>query len=266
LSPDPDPAARLKEVAILVTGGGSGIGRASSLRLAAEGARVLVTDRNPASAQAVAEEISSASGTAFAGELDVAGEEVEPTLQRLVGEHLGQLDALVNNAGIGTAGTILETRDEDWRQLFAVNVDGVFRCTRAALPAMLERGSGSIVNIASVAGLVGLTNRYAYCASKGAVVSMTRATALDYADTGVRVNCICPGTIDTPWVDARRQASPDSEAFDAEMSARQPVGRLGTAEEVAAAVAYLCSSDAEFVTGSAMLVDGGLTAGIPKPR
>jgi NAD(P)-dependent dehydrogenase (short-subunit alcohol dehydrogenase family) len=261
-----DFGARLHDRGVVVTGGGSGIGRASCLRLAAEGARVLVTDRNAGAAAKVAEEIAAAGGTASAALLDVAAAEVEWTLARLVDEHLGEVDALVNNAGVGAAGNILETTDDDWRRLFATNVDGVFRCTRALLRQMLERGRGSIVNVASVAGLVGLTNRYAYCATKGAVISMTRAMALDHAGTGVRVNCVCPGTIHTPWVESFADAASDPDEFRRQMAARQPVGRMGTAPEVAAAVAYLCSDDSEFMTGSELVVDGGLTAGIPKPR
>ncbi len=266
MSPAPDPGSRLAGVSAAVTGGGSGIGRASCLRLAAEGARVLVIDRNVDTAGSTAEAITSAGGSAVAAPLDVCATDVEPMLRRLVAEHLGALDALVNNAGVGAAGSILETEDEDWRRLFAVNVDGVFRCTRAVLPQMLERDRGRIVNVASVAGITGLTNRFAYCATKGAVVSMTRAMALDYASTGVRINCVCPGTVNTPWVESMASSMPDRDAFMAHMNARQPIGRMGTAEEIAGAVAYLCSADSEFMTGAALVVDGGLTAGVPASR
>jgi meso-butanediol dehydrogenase/(S,S)-butanediol dehydrogenase/diacetyl reductase len=259
----PDPTSRLSGTRVLVTGGGSGIGRASCLRLAAEGAEVLVTDRDPDTARATAGEIVAAPGRGKAAQLDVADPDVESALTKLVAEHLGELDALVNNAGVGSSGTILETGEDDWRRLFVVNVDGVFRCSRAALPQMLERNRGTIVNVASVAGIAGLTNRFAYCATKGAVVSMTRAMALDYATTGVRVNCVCPGTIDTPWVESMAAGAPDRDAFRAHMAARQPVGRMGTAEEIAAAVAFLCSADSRFMTGAALVVDGGLTAGVP---
>lgn len=248
-----------------MTGGGSGIGRASCLRLGNEGAAVLVTDRDRETARATAEEIVATGGAATSAAVDVSGD-VQAALPALVAEHLGEIDALVNNAGVGLAGTILETHDDDWRRLFSVNVDGVFRCTRAVLPGMLERHRGSIVNVASVAGISGLTNRFAYCATKGAVVSMTRATALDFAGTGVRVNCVCPGTIDTPWVESMAAGAPDRETFWAEMAARQPIGRLGTADEVAAAIAFLCSADSEFMTGSVVAVDGGLTAGVPARR
>jgi NAD(P)-dependent dehydrogenase (short-subunit alcohol dehydrogenase family) len=236
------------------------------VRLAAEGARVLVSDRDLTAAEGVAEEITSGGGTATAAFLDVAGPDVESELPRLIDEHLGGLDVLVNNAGVGAAGSILETTDEDWRRLFTVNVDGTFRCTRAVVQRLLDQGRGSVVNMASVAGLVGLTNRYAYCATKGAIVSMTRAMALDYAGTGIRVNCICPGTIHTPWVESFAAAADDPDAFRRQMAARQPIGRMGVAEEIAAAVAYLASDDSSFVTGSALVVDGGLTAGVPATR
>jgi 2-keto-3-deoxy-L-fuconate dehydrogenase len=236
------------------------------MRLAAEGAHVLVSDRDEAAAEAVAAEIAAGGGTAYAAFLDVAGPDVESRLANLVDQHLGGLDVLVNNAGVGAAGSILETTDEEWRRLFTINVDGTFRCTRAVLQRLLDQGSGSVVNMASVAGLVGLTNRYAYCATKGAIVSMTRAMALDYARTGVRVNCICPGTIHTPWVESFAAAADDPDAFRRQMAARQPVGRMGLAEEIAAAVAYLASDDSSFVTGSSLVVDGGLTAGVPAAR
>jgi NAD(P)-dependent dehydrogenase (short-subunit alcohol dehydrogenase family) len=258
--------SRLGGARVAVTGGGSGIGRASCQRLAAEGARVLVLDLDAKAAETVAAEIGADGGDAAAAELDVSALDVEGKLTALVEQQLGELDALVNNAGVGAAGNVLETDEADWARLFAVNVDGVFRCSRAVLPAMLARGAGSIVNMASVAGIVGLTNRFAYCATKGAVVSMTRAMALDFAGTGVRVNCICPGTIHTPWVESFAEAAPDADAFRAQMAARQPVGRMGSADEIAAAVAYLCSDDSRFMTGSELVVDGGLTAGVPKPR
>jgi 2-keto-3-deoxy-L-fuconate dehydrogenase len=256
---------RLEGSTALVTGGGSGIGRATCLRLAREGARVLATDVDERAAAATAEEVTAAGGTATSAALDVR-QDLDDTLPPLVADHLGDLDALINNAGVGTPGTILETAEDDWRRLFAVNVDGVFHCTRAVLPRMLHRGHGRIVNVASVAGVTGLTNRFAYCATKGAVVSMTRALALDYAKTGVRVNCVCPGTIDTPWVEGMAASAPDRDRFFAEMTARQPVGRLGTPEEVAGTIAFLCSPDAEFMTGSVVTIDGGLTAGVPARR
>lgn len=266
MSDRPETTTRLSGTRVLVTGAGSGIGRATCLRLAADGARVLATDLDAESAAETARSVTAAGGIADAATLDVSRENAGAVVAKLADERLGGIDALVNNAGVGVAGSILETSEEDWRRLFEVNVSGMFRCSRAVLPAMVQQKGGSIVNMASVAGLVGLTNRFAYCSTKGAVVSMTRAMALDHAGTGVRVNCVCPGTIETPWVEAMEAAAPDREEFRAQMVARQPLGRLGRAEEVAAAVAYLCSPDAEFVTGSAMVVDGGLTSGVPASR
>jgi NAD(P)-dependent dehydrogenase (short-subunit alcohol dehydrogenase family) len=256
---------RLRSVRILVTGGGSGIGRASCLRLGAEGAQIFVTDLDARSAAATADQIVALGGAATSAPVDVR-DDLDTVLPALLSDHLGEVDALVNNAGVGAAGTILETTEEDWNRLFGVNVEGIFKCTRAVLPGMLEQRRGAIVNVASVAGITGLTNRFAYCATKGAVVSMTRALALDYAGTGVRANCVCPGTIDTPWVESMAAGAPDRELFWSEMKARQPVGRLGQADEVAAAVAFLCSTDSEFMTGSTLVVDGGLTAGVPRRR
>ena len=145
--------------------------------------------------------------------------------------------------------------------MFSVNVRGVFLGTKHALPHMLSAGRGSIVNTASIAGLVGLRDRSAYCASKGAVIAFTRQVALQYAGTGVRCNCVCPGTVDSPWVGRLLDEAEDPAVARAALTARQPVGRLGTPEEIAKAVLYLASDDASFVTGSAMVIDGGLTAG-----
>ncbi len=261
-----DLRARLDGTRALVTGAGSGIGRATSVRLAAEGAHVLATDLDAERARETAQMIEEAGGSAGYAALDVASEGATAAVEALVEDRMGGIDVLVNNAGIGVPGSILETSESDWARLFSVNVDGTFRCSKAVIGAMLAQERGAIVNMASVAGLVGLTNRLAYCATKGAVVSMTKAMALDHAGTGVRINCVCPGTIETPWVESMADQASNREDFHRQMRARQPVGRLGRAEEVAAAVAYLASPDAEFVTGSAMVIDGGLTTGIPAGR
>ena len=224
----------------LVTGAGSGIGAAVARRLAADGAEVIVADLLP---EAVADELD-----AQAVVLDVRHEaEVEFAM--------ADLDVLVNCAGIGSTTNAPETTLDVWENVFAVNARGTFLCCKYAIPGMAARGGGSIVNIASVAGLVGLRNRAAYCASKGAVISLTRALAVDHVADGIRVNAVAPGTVDSPWV--RRLVEDVGESLD-ELRARQPMGRLGTPEEVADAVAYLAA--AEFVTGSVLVVDGGLTA------
>jgi meso-butanediol dehydrogenase / (S,S)-butanediol dehydrogenase / diacetyl reductase len=159
---------------------------------------------------------------------------------------MGDLDVLVNVAGVGSTTSAPETPLEVWENVFAVNARGTFLCCKHAIPGMVQRGGGVIVNIASVAGLVGLPNRAAYCASKGAVIALTRAMAIDHVGQGVRVNAVCPGTVDSPWLDALR--------------ARQPMGRLGTTEEIAQAVLYLASDAAAFITGTGLVIDGGLTA------
>jgi len=224
----------------LVTGAGSGIGAAVARRLAADGAEVIVADLTP---EAVAAELG-----ARAVVLDVRHEaEIEFAM--------ADLDVLVNCAGIGSTTNAPETTLEVWENVFAVNARGTFLCCKYAIPGMAARGGGSIVNIASVAGLVGLRNRAAYCASKGAVISLTRALAVDHVADGIRVNAVAPGTVDSPWV--RRLVEDVGESLDA-LRARQPLGRLGTPEEIADAVVYLAG--AEFVTGSVLVIDGGLTA------
>ncbi len=167
------------------------------------------------------------------------------------------LDVLVNVAGVGSTTTAPDTPLAVWEDVFAVNVRGTFLCCKHAIPDMIRRGGGSIVNIASIAGLVGLRNRAAYCASKGAVIALTRALAIDHVADHVRVNAVCPGTVDSPWV--RRLVENAGESLDA-LRARQPMGRLGTPDEIAEAVLYLASEASAFTTGSALVVDGGLTA------
>jgi NAD(P)-dependent dehydrogenase (short-subunit alcohol dehydrogenase family) len=231
----------------LVTGAGSGIGAAVARRLHAEGAVVVLADAAPERVEALAAELGERAGPLA---LDVRDEDqVRPAMEGL--------DVLVNVAGIGSTTNAPDTPLEVWEDVFAVNARGTFLCCKHALPGMIERGGGSIVNMASVAGLVGLRNRAAYCASKGAVIAFTRALAIDHVSDGVRVNAVCPGTVDSPWV--RRLVDEAGESLDA-LRARQPMGRLGTPEEVAGAVAYLASDAAAFVTGTAFVIDGGLTA------
>jgi 2-keto-3-deoxy-L-fuconate dehydrogenase len=218
----------------LVTGAGSGIGAAVARRLAADGLDVVRADaRDPGEGGVI---------------LDVRDEaQVAPAMR--------DLDVLVNVAGIGSTTTAPDTPLEVWDDVFAVNARGTFLCCKHAIPGMAARGGGSIVNVASVGALVGLRNRAAYCASKGAVVALTRALAVDHVDDGVRVNAVCPGTVDSPWV--RRLVEESGETLET-LRARQPMGRLGTTEEIADAVAYLVS--AEFATGTILTIDGGLTA------
>jgi len=229
----------------LVTGAGSGIGAAVARRLVAAGAQVTLADLRLAAVEELAAELGT--GTR-ALQLDVRDEEQ-------VAPAMADLDVLVNVAGIGSTTSAPETPVEVWEDVFAVNARGTFLCCKHALPGMTARGGGSIVNVASVAALVGLRNRAAYSASKGAVVALTRALAVDHVADGIRVNAVCPGTVDSPWV--RRLVEESGESLDA-LRARQPLGRLGTTEEVAEAVDYLLT--AEFATGTVLVVDGGLTA------
>ena len=172
----------------------------------------------------------------------------------------GKVTILVNNAGVGVAGTILTTSEEDWDRIFAVNVKGIFHCSRAAIPKMVEQGTGAIVNVSSIVAMVAVVDRAAYGASKGAVLALTKAMAADHVKDNIRVNCVCPGTVDTPWVGRMVQSYANPEEARKKMVERQPVGRLGTAEEIAEAILYLASPQASFATGSALVIDGGFTA------
>jgi NAD(P)-dependent dehydrogenase (short-subunit alcohol dehydrogenase family) len=229
----------------LVTGAGSGIGAAVARRLASEGAAVVLAD------------LALAPAAALAGELAAEAMELDVRDEAQVAPAMANVDVLVNVAGVGSTTTAPETTLETWEDVFAVNARGTFLCCKHAIPGMAARGGGSIVNVASVAALVGLPRRAAYCAAKGAVVSLTRALAVDHVRDGIRVNAVCPGTVDSPWV--RRLVEEAGESMD-ELQARQPLGRLGTPEEIAAAVAYLVSDEAAFVTGTTLVIDGGLTA------
>jgi len=243
---------RLDGRTALVTGGASGIGEQVSRVLTAAGASVIVADIDRARAEALAAVLPRASTAIF----DVTD---EASVQRAVGS-LPQLDILVNSAGIGLVGDIQETALADFQRLMRINVEGTFLVTRAAMPLLLA-SRGSVVNIGSVAGMVGVRRRFAYCASKGAILALSRQLATDYAGR-VRVNCVCPGTVDTPFVDAYLEKfhRHEKDKVRAELAARQPVGRLGKPDEVAYLVLYLCSAEAEFVTGSTPTIDGGWTA------
>jgi NAD(P)-dependent dehydrogenase (short-subunit alcohol dehydrogenase family) len=237
----------------LVTGGASGIGEKTSRILAEAGAQVLIVDLNQEAAQKLAAELPN----------NARGLGCDITDARTVDalfSSIGKLDILVNNAGIGLVGNIEETAQDDFQRLLRVNVEGLYLVTKAALPLIVQ-SHGSIVNIGSVAGLVGVKRRFAYCATKGAVVMMTRQLAVDYP-TQFRVNCICPGTVDTPFVEGflEKYHSHEKEKVRLELNARQPVGRLGKPEEIGYMALYLCSDQAAFVNGAVVSIDGGWTA------
>lgn len=244
---------RLDGRTALVTGGGSGIGEQTVRALAGNGARVLVGDLNVDAAQAVADGVANTEPLP----LDVT----DPAGVQRALEKVSSLDILVNNAGIGHVGMLEECTLDEFRTVMRVNVEGMFIVTAAALPLLTRSASPCIVNIGSVAGLVGVKRRFAYCASKGAVVSMTRSLAADYAGK-IRVNCVCPGTVDTPFVEAYLEKYHKHEKAETrkQLDARQPIGRLGKPGEIAHLVLYLCSDEAEFVHGSMMAIDGGWTA------
>ena len=251
-------AFRLDGRHALVTGGASGIGEATVKELVRAGAFVWIADINVAAAEALADAV----GSARALHMDVTSEESIAS----AAARLERLDILVNNAGIGHVGSIETTEPGDFDRLMNVNVRGVYLVTRGFLPLLLaaaegNKGMGSIVNIASVSGLVGIKQRFAYCTSKGAVVAMTRQLAVEYPKT-LRVNAVCPGTVQTPFVEGYLEKfhKHNKEETRAELRARQPMGRLGRPEEVASLVRYLASGEAAFVSGSLMTIDGGWTA------
>jgi 2-keto-3-deoxy-L-fuconate dehydrogenase len=247
----------LSDKVALITGAGSGIGAAIAETFARAGARVFATDRDLDTARATAQRIQDAGHRADAFLLDVVDEAACARAVSTVMETDGRLDILVNNAGIGHVGTLVTTTGADLDRLYQVNVRGMFNVSKAFLPGMLERRRGSIVNMASVAGTVGIRDRLAYATTKFAVVGLTKCMALDHATEGVRVNCICPGRVQTPFVAARLKEYADPERAYREMSATQALGRMGTPEEIASAALYLASDEAAFVTGSALIIDGG---------
>ncbi|MGW0904662.1 SDR family NAD(P)-dependent oxidoreductase [Streptomyces sp. NPDC002853] len=232
----------------LVTGGASGIGRATAELLAARGARVAVLDLDPGSVEK----------PLTGHRADVSDDASVREAVAAAVEDLGGLDVLINNAGIGAQGTVEDNDDDQWHKVIDVNVLGIVRTTRAALPHLRVSTQAAIVNTCSIAATAGLPQRALYSASKGAVLSLTLAMAADHVREGVRVNCVNPGTVDTPWVGRLLDAAPDPAAERAALAARQPTGRLVSADEVAGAIAYLASPLSGATTGTALAVDGGM--------
>ena len=245
----------------LITGGASGIGRATALLFAREGAAVSVVDLDVAGGQAIAHEIEDKGGQAIFVRCNVSqAADCQRAVQQTV-DKLGGLDILFNNAGIIRRASVLETSEEEWDRVMAVNVRSVFLLSKCAIPVMAQAGGGVIINTASGWGLVGGRKAAAYCASKGAVVLLTRAMALDHGQQNIRVNCLCPGDTDTPMLrDEARQLGESDERFLAE-AAERPLQRIGKPEDIAQAALYLASDASSFVTGTALVVDGGGLAG-----
>jgi len=248
---------RLDGKTALITGAASGIGAAMADTLAKAGAKIIIADRDEKGASAQADIVRAAGGQAEFITLDVTSEAACVAAAAQV----GAVDILVNNAGVGAVGTILETSGDDMDRMYAVNVRGIFNVAKAFLPAMIERGSGNIINLASVGGIVGIRDRLAYCTTKFAVVGFTKSMALDHAAQGIRVNCICPGRVETPFVTARLKEYPDPEQAYRDMSSTQLFGRMIKPEEIAAAALYLASDESFMVTGTAFQIDCGWTAG-----
>jgi len=246
---------RMHSLRAAVTGAGSGIGLATVELMVREGAKVAALDlAPPPAADGVVPVVADVTDQAS---LDAAAESVA--------DALGGLDVLVCNAGVSSVGSVEENDDDEWHRVLDVNVVGVVRTAKAFLPLLRQSDNAAIVNTASVVSTVGLPRRACYGASKGAVLALTLAMAADHLEDGIRVNCVCPGTVDTPWVARLLSATEDPEAARQALIARQPIGRLGTAEEVAEAIVYLASPAAGYVTGTALAIDGGIT-GVSVPR
>lgn len=244
-----------------ITGGGTGIGRACALLFARLGARVAIAARRREKLEAVAQEIIQEGHEAVALECDVSQRvSVEHSI-RAAEERLGGLNVIVNNAGALHVGSVEETTEENWNRVMAVNLTGTFFVSQAALPALRRAGGGSIVNIGSYLGLVGIKQRAAYCASKGGVTLLTKAMALDHAAENIRVNCICPALVETEMALGAIRRMPDPAAYRKLRESQIPIGRAGKPEDVARLAAFLASDESSWMTGNAIALDGGTTAG-----
>lgn len=246
----------------VVTGAGSGIGESIAMHFSQAGAFVYVAEMQPDTGEQVVAKIRSTGGKAHFIQTDVSHESsCQAAAKHVLNAHDQRCDILVNNAGVGHVGTALTTTGADLDRLHAVNVKGVLFMTQTFLPSMLARRSGSVINLASIGGIVGIRDRLAYCATKFAVVGMTKCMALDHAESQVRFNCICPGRVETPFVQQRLREYPDPKKAYEQMASTQALGRMGKPDEIAAAALYLASDESAFVTGSALIIDGGWSAG-----
>ncbi|HHY46216.1 MAG TPA: SDR family oxidoreductase [Firmicutes bacterium] len=245
---------------VIVTGAGLGIGRATAMLFGRQGAKVAVFDVNPADGGETVRLVKEAGGEAQFFEVDISDESsVEDAVGR-VEQVYGRVDILVNNAGVYTKGNLLDTSLADWQRVLAVNLTGAFLCSKSCASRMVRQGGGVIVNVASEAGLVGIKGQVAYNVSKAGVIALTRSSAVDFAEFGIRVNCVCPGTTETSLVQNALKKEADPVAARRALESCRPANRLGRPEEIAAAIAFLASDDVAYATGSVLSVDGGYTA------
>ncbi|MGA2664269.1 MAG: SDR family oxidoreductase [Nitrososphaerales archaeon] len=245
----------------IVTGGNSGIGRATALLFAREGSKVVVAGRNSTRGKEVVKAIEEARGEAIFVETDVSkSADVKALVKKTIGR-FGRIDVLFNNAALSPVGTILDTSEKEWSEVIGTNLTGTFLCTKYVLPHMIERKSGVIINTGSINSVMAMKKEAAYDASKGGVLLLTRAVALDFAEFNIRANCICPGAIDTPMLKAILAQTPDPAAAEVELAKKHALGRIGSPDEVAKMALFLASDDSSFVTGAIMPVDGGMLGG-----
>lgn len=251
---------KLERRLCIVTGGAKGIGKAVAMLFRREGARVAVVDIDEENGAAVARELDRSGRDAIFVRCDVSKSAEVRAMVRKVREEFGGVDVLVNSAGVTDNATVVTTLEEKWDHVIGVNLKGIYLCCKEVIPLMLERGGGNIVNVGSIASFVGLQNNAAYNASKGGVLMLTRNMAVDFASRNIRVNAVCPGMIMTPMLEDFIKIQPDPAAYVRSVEASTPMGRIGTAEEVAHAVLFLAADDCRYITGSALMVDGGYTA------
>ncbi len=251
---------KLKGKVAIVTGAGSGIGEAIAVRFAEEGATVILVGRTAAHLQQTLDKFGVNGEESIIYEVDVTNEAGMKQLFENVYNQFGRIDLVVNNAGIGLAATVTETSVEEWEQMMDINVKGVFLGCKYSIPYMQKQREGVIINMASIAGVVGMYSRAAYCASKAAIIGLTKSIAIDYAEENIRAVAISPGTVATAYVDKILKDHPSPQTQRKAMEERQPIGRMGTPAEIANAALFIASDEASFVTGSNFIIDGGLVA------
>jgi NAD(P)-dependent dehydrogenase (short-subunit alcohol dehydrogenase family) len=253
-----EATVKLDRRVAIVTGAAAGIGAATARLFSKEGARLVLVDLNAELLAQLTEELEAASTIV----LDISGDVSEPSLGRTIVERtmnqFGRLDVLFNNAGIVVGGTLVDCTEEEWERTMAVNLKSMYYLCRSAVPIMQNQGGGSVINMSSIAGSAGVVNRGAYSVSKAGVIGLTKSLAMDFVKEGIRVNCICPATVDTPSLQQRIAGSPDPQEARRTFSARQPMGRIGTPEEIAAMALFLASDDSRYMTGQAIIMDGGM--------